>query len=53
MEGTMRKKLGMLSVNMTDSSKCEAADGNCYNTEAKTDLAMVNRARLASPDKSQ
>jgi hypothetical protein len=53
MEGTLRKKLGMLSVNISDSSKGEAADGNCYNTEAKPDLAMVNKVRLVSPDKSQ
>lgn len=30
----MRKKLGMLAVYMTVSSKCKAVNGNCYNTKA-------------------
>jgi hypothetical protein len=30
----MRKKLEMLAVYMTVSSKWKAVDGNCYNTKA-------------------
>jgi hypothetical protein len=45
-DGRMRKKLGMLAANMRVSAVNVRQDGNCEDTEAKTDDSIVNTVRL-------